>query len=119
MAFILWPTVDEVAAALRHCQAAVPVGEGLDVRLQVKDDSTWRLWAGDPLHDTDSDGYWGSDWLTADDSADCSDEEQRPAERPGTRKATRKAMEQTPKRPPARGRALRRADRKDGVDEAT
>jgi len=42
---------------------------GIDVRLQIQEDGSWSIHAGDAQYDTDHTGYWGASMVDSDSDA--------------------------------------------------
>lgn len=57
-----WPSIHDVAYALRGINANVECSEeeGCDVRLQVWDDGEWAVRWGSSDYDQDHRGFWGA-----------------------------------------------------------
>lgn len=68
-----FPSIKDVAEVLRgiawNTELEVPESDDeddddsdlyIEVRLQVSDDGSWRVWHGLPDYDTDHRGYWGA-----------------------------------------------------------
>lgn len=61
---MLFPSIAAVASELQDINATelttADADEGIEVRLQVRDDGTWAVHGGDPSYDTDHTGHWGA-----------------------------------------------------------
>ncbi len=59
-----WPRISDIVRDLRqinNLRLEYPDDqEGIDVRLQVYEDSAWAIHVGDASYDTDHHGYWGA-----------------------------------------------------------
>lgn len=64
------PSVNELVEDLKQITTNVEhfrEGGTVDVRLQVKEDGSWRTWVGLSDYDTDHHGFWGASTLTVGD----------------------------------------------------
>lgn len=59
-----FPSIANVASALRDAKSMLDRGDEMEVRLQVYHDGGWAIRKGDPSYDLDHTGYWGAGYLT-------------------------------------------------------
>lgn len=67
---IAFPTTSQLMTYLRKVRsyAIAEIGDLVEVRLQVFEDSNWTMHEGDSSYDLDHSGYWGAASVAPDDT---------------------------------------------------